>query len=189
MEKTNNPQKNGILDLVFISVFAAIICVSSFVTIPSTVPFTMQLFGVYCALACLGGRRGTLSIVVYILLGLIGLPVFSGFKGGAAVLFGTTGGYIIGFIAAGLIYWLITHFFGEKLPVQVIAMLISLAVCYAFGTIWFVLLYSKNIEKIGIMSALSMCVFPFIVPDVLKIALAVAVSKFVKGAKKSVIKE
>lgn len=167
------------LDMAYIAVFAVIIALSSWISIPMTVPFTMQTFGVFCALGLLGGKRGTISICIYVLLGLIGVPVFAGFASGAGVLFGTTGGYIIGFILSGLIFWLITHFFGKKTYVIVMAMLIGLIVCYAFGTAWFMMVYAKNTGAVGIATALGWCVLPFIIPDILKIALAIVITKTV----------
>ena len=93
------------LTLTYIALSAALIAICSWISIPTTVPFTLQTFGVFAALGTLGGRRGTLAILAYLLLGLVGLPVFSGFQGGPGVLLGTTGGYILGFLASALLYW------------------------------------------------------------------------------------
>ena len=159
---------------------AVIIAVCSWISIPTTVPFTLQTFGVFMAVGLLGGKKGTISVLVYILLGAVGVPVFAGFSGGIGVLFGTTGGYIVGFLLSGLVYWAMTAAFGEKLPIMIIAMVIGLLVCYAFGTAWFMIVYAKNTEPIGLMTALGWCVFPFIIPDCIKIALAVVLTKQLK---------
>ena len=98
-------------------------------------------------------------------------------SGGIGILFGTTGGYIIGFLFTGLLYWLITHFFGEKLPVMILALVLGLAVCYAFGTAWFMIVYTKNSGSVGLLAALGWCVFPFILPDCVKMALAILIGK------------
>jgi len=98
-------------------------------------------------------------------------------SGGIGILFGTTGGYIIGFLFTGLLYWLITHFFGEKLPVMILALVLGLAVCYAFGTAWFMIVYAKNSGSVGLLAALGWCVFPFILPDCVKMALAILIGK------------
>ena len=82
MEKAQKLKSFSLIDTALVGMMAAFICVCSLITIPGPVPFTMQLFGVYCALGFLGGRNGTLSVVIYILLGLVGLPVFAGFKSG-----------------------------------------------------------------------------------------------------------
>ena len=98
-------------------------------------------------------------------------------SGGIGILFGTTGGYIIGFLFTGLLYWLITHFFGEKLPVMILALVLGLAVCYTFGTAWFMIVYAKNSGSVGLLTALGWCVFPFILPDCVKMALAILIGK------------
>ena len=110
MTAKKNPAIRRSSLLVQIALFAAIIAVCSWIQIPMTVPFTMQTFAVFCALATLGGKGGTISVLIYIVLGAVGVPVFAGFTGGVGILFGTTGGYIIGFLFTGLLYWLITHF-------------------------------------------------------------------------------
>ena len=120
-------QHQKIVAMVQIALFAAIIAVCSWIQIPMTVPFTMQTFAVFCALATLGGKGGTISVLIYIVLGAVGVPVFAGFTGGVGILFGTTGGYIIGFLFTGLLYWLITHFLGDKLPVMILALVLGLA--------------------------------------------------------------
>ena len=119
-----------VVDLAYMAVCAALIAICSWISIPAAVPFTMQTFAVFCVLGLLGGKRGTISILVYILLGAVGLPVFAGFSGGIGILFGTTGGYIIGFIFVGLIYWAAEKLFGAKLPLRIAAMVLGLAVCF-----------------------------------------------------------
>lgn len=168
---------SSIRSLCQIALFAAIIAVCSQIQIPMTVPFTMQTFAVFSALAILGGKNGTISILIYIALGAVGIPVFAGFSGGIGVLFGTTGGYIIGFLFTALIYWLLTHFFGTKLPIMIAALALGLIVCYAFGTAWFMLVYTRKVEAIGLATALGWCVFPFILPDCVKLALAILIAK------------
>lgn len=167
-------------ELVFTALMAVIIAVCSWISIPTTVPFTLQTFGVFMAVGLLGGKKGTVSVLVYILLGAVGVPVFAGFSSGIGVLFGTTGGYIVGFLLSGLVYWAMTAAFGEKLPIMIIAMALGLLVCYAFGTAWFMIVYAKNTAPIGLMTALGWCVFPFIIPDCIKIALAIVLTKQLK---------
>ena len=115
----------------------ALIAVCTFLTIPGPVPFTMQTFAIFTVLGLLGGKRGTLAITCYLLMGTLGLPIFSGFRGGPAVLLGNTGGYLFGFLAVGLLYWLITHCFGKKFWVMATAMVVSCLVLYSLGTAWF----------------------------------------------------
>ena len=178
-EKTaaSGSQHRKIVAMVQIALFAAIIAICSWIQIPLTVPFTLQTFAVFCTLGILGGKNGTISVLLYIILGAVGVPVFAGFSGGVGVLLGTTGGYIIGFLFTALLYWAITHFFGNKLLVMILAMALGLVVCYAFGTAWFMLVYARTTGAVGLMTALGWCVFPFILPDCVKIALAILLAK------------
>ncbi len=166
-----------IYDMILVSLFAVFIAICSWITVPTVVPFTLQTFGVFCALGILGGKRGTLSIVVYLILGFIGLPVFSGFKTGAGTLLGATGGYVIGFVFIGIAYWLITKLFGNKPLVSAVAMSIGLILCYVFGTAWFVFVYAGN-GTLNFSKALTICVLPFLIPDVLKLVAATVIVKF-----------
>ena len=111
------------------------------------------------------------------LLGLAGLPVFAGFQGGAGTLLGVTGGYILGFGASALVYWLVTTRLGTALPVSILACVLGLVVCYAFGTAWFLVAYARASGPIGVTAALGMCVLPFVVPDLIKLALAALLSR------------
>ena len=97
--------KTKTYDLAYIAIFAVVMAVCSWISIPMTVPFTLQTFGVFMAVGVLGGKRGTLAVLVYILLGVVGVPVFAGFSGGIGVLLNTTGGYIVGFLFSALVMW------------------------------------------------------------------------------------
>lgn len=171
---------NKTYDIVYIGVFAVLIAICSWISIPLAVPVTLQTFGVFVTVSILGGRRGCLAILVYMLMGALGLPVFSGFSGGIGVIFGSTGGYILGFLASALVVWGIESRFGRKPAVQIASMVIGLAVCYTFGTIWFMAIYGRTAGAVGLMTVLGWCVAPFIIPDLVKIGLAFAVSKRVR---------
>lgn len=161
-------------DLVRIAVMSALTVVCSWITVHIpviSVPFTLQTFAVFFALEFIGGRNGTISFFVYILLGALGVPVFSGFNGGFGHLFGPTGGYLIGFVLSCLIYWAFEKRFGYKSAFHYVVLAASLIACYICGTVWFSL-YTNT----PFITSLSVCVVPFIVPDVLKIALAVLLS-------------
>lgn len=162
-------------DLTLIAAFTVLMAVCAWISIPVPAPFvqfTMQTFAIFAALMILGGKRGTYAVTAYLLLGAVGVPVFSGFRGGLGVLLGTTGGYILGFFFTALLYWLMVVRLGERLPVKVMACVLGLAVCYAFGTAWYLILYARTGNPMGLMTALGYCVFPFIVPDLIKLALA-----------------
>ena len=163
-------------DMAYIALMVVLIAVCSWISIPSVVPFTMQTFGVFCAVGLLGGFRGTVAVLLYILMGLAGLPVFSNFGGGVGVLMGPTGGYIVGFLFSALIYWLFEKLFGRGLPCRIVAMALGLIACYAFGTLWFVEVYSRAKGPISVAGALTMCVLPFVLPDAVKISLALLIT-------------
>lgn len=164
-------------DITLIGIFAAVMAICSWISIPASIPFTLQTFGVFLAVGLLGGRRGTLAVAVYLLLGTIGLPVFSGFTGGIGHLIGPTGGYIIGFILSALVMWLFEKYAGSSSAVLGISMTIGLLVCYLFGTVWFMTVYTKNTGEIGLMTALGWCVIPYIIPDAIKILAALALCR------------
>ena len=165
------------MDLAYTALFTVLLAVCAWITVPLTVPFTLQTFGVFAALGARGGRGGTYPVAAYLLLGLAGLPVFSGFRGGPGVLLGTTGGYILGFLASALLYWAVTARFGSRPGVMAAGMVLGLVVCYGFGTAWFLAAYARTTGPVGLWTALGMCVFPFIVPDLAKLALALALSR------------
>ena len=178
MEKT---EKHGnVLDIVYIGVFSALIAVCAWISIPTTIPFTLQTLGIFTAIGVLGGKRGTVSILVYIILGMIGLPVFAGFNGGIGVLFNATGGYIIGFLASSLLMWGIEAAFGRSRIILILSMIAGLILCYAFGTAWFMLVYSTSAGAIGLGYVLGNCVIPFIIPDLIKICVAVFLTSRIK---------
>lgn len=165
------------LDMAYIAMFAVIMAVCSWISIPTAVPFTLQTFGVFFAVGLLGGKRGTISILVYILLGLVGVPVFAGFTGGPGIVLGSTGGYIVGFLFSALFMWAMEYLLGKKTWVLAVSMVIGLFILYAFGTVWFMIVYAKTTGAIGVWSALTWCVFPYILPDMAKIVLALVLCK------------
>lgn len=164
-------------DLTAMALMAAVLTLCAWLALPlGPALFTLQTFGIFAALVLLGGRRGTLTILLYLFLGVVGLPVFSGFSAGAGVLLGPTGGYLLGFLALGLVYWGLTARLGQRLAVQVLALLLGLAACYGFGTAWFLLVYTGG-GGATLRSALTLCVVPYVLPDLLKLALALLVAR------------
>ena len=165
------------IDLSYMALGAVLIAVCSWISIPTTVPFTMQTFAVFFVLSALGGKRGTFAIIVYVLLGAVGGPGFAQFTSGIGILLGNTGGYIVGFIFMGLIYWMVVHFLGKKPWVKILAMVIGLAVCYTFGTAWFMIVYAQANGAVGLAMVLAWCVIPFIIPDLIKLGLALTLAR------------
>lgn len=177
MNNTKEMKKLKTVDLVYMALGAVLITICSWISIPTTVPFTMQTFAVFFVLSALGGKRGTISIIVYVLLGAAGVPVFARFNSGIGILLGSTGGYIVGFIFMGLVYWLIVRLFGNKLRTEILAMLIGIVVLYSFGTVWYMAVYTQTNGAIGLSMVLAWCVIPFIIPDLIKLGLALSLAK------------
>lgn len=160
--------------LVLCGVCAAIICALAPLSIPlaGLVPITLATFAVMLTGILLGGRYGAMSVLIYLLLGAVGVPVFSGYSSGVGVLFGPTGGYLIGYIPLVFLTGALYERFGKKhtgfkkYAVMVAAMIAGTAVLYAFGTAWYCI-----VTGTGVIAALSMCVLPFLVGDAAKIAV------------------
>lgn len=180
----NNATKSK--DTVFIALFAVLIAVCSWISIPTAIPFTMQTFGIFFAFNFLGGKKGTLCVCIYLLLGLIGIPVYANGTSGIGILLGTTGGYMIGWIFSGLVIWLLETLIGRKLWAQSLCQFAGLLVCYIIGTAWFMVIYAQKTGTIGLWSALCMCVFPFIIPDLLKIGLGLYLTHRLKKVVKTI---
>ncbi|MGN0533539.1 MAG: biotin transporter BioY [Eubacterium sp.] len=179
------PSNSKIKDIVFIGISAALIAVCSWISIPlPTVPITLQTMGVCLIAGLLGLKKGTLATVIYIALGAIGVPVFSGFTGGVGIILGQTGGYIIGFIFTALIVGFASDKFKGRLLPLILSMIIGILVCYAFGTAWFAVVYAKSNQPAPLLTILGWCVFPFLLPDAVKVAVAAVLAnrlkKFVK---------
>lgn len=161
--------------MALIGLMAAVICILgpwSLTIAVSPVPISLCTLAIYFVISVLGMKLGTISVVIYILLGLVGLPVFSGFSGGAGKLFGPTGGYIIGYIFMALISgffidkWSGRNGFANKL-IAFVGMLLGTAICYLFGTVW--LAYQLTLD---FPAALAMGVLPYIPFDLIKIIIA-----------------
>ena len=164
-------------DLVYVALFAVLIAICAWISVPTTVPFTLQTFGIFLTVGLLGGKRGSMAVLVYILLGAAGIPVFSGFTGGIGRLLGSTGGYMVGFLASALVMWALEKVRGRKPWALAIQMVLGLIVCYAIGTVWFMVVYSGTSGAVGLMTVLGWCVIPFIIPDLIKIAMALVLTK------------
>ncbi len=178
-EKT---QKSRTFDAVIIALMAAVIAVCSWISIPvGTVPVTLQTFAVAVCASLLGIKKGTLAVLVYILLGVVGLPVFSLFTGGVGAITGATGGYIIGFVFLSLAGGFFCDKFKNSLLLNFIGMVIGLLLCYTAGTLWYVFVYLQNTGDMGIGAVFATCVLPYIIPDLVKTGLACWIAKAVKS--------
>lgn len=165
------------LNIVYIALFTALLAICSWMTIPFTVPITLQTFAVLTTVGLLGTRRGTLCVLVYLALGACGVPVFSGFRGGIGALLGNTGGYLIGFIFTALLSGFLIKRSGDSSIRITLSMSAGVILCYIFGTLWYYLVYTRDTGAIGIFTILSYCVFPFLLPDAAKIILSAFIIK------------
>ena len=174
MEQKN--VRTNIREMSLIAVMAAVICVLGPLSVPiGVIPISFTNLAVYLAIYVLGCKPGTLSYVVYLLIGLVGVPVFSGFTGGIGKLFGPTGGYLIGFLFMAVICgWFIDRF-DCKLALSFFGMVLGTIVCYIFGTAW--LAYQAGMT---FYAALAAGVLPFLVGDLVKMAIAVIVGPQVR---------
>ena len=166
------------LSLTRMALAAALLAICSWISIPAAVPFTLQTFAVFLILLTLPAWEGTMAILVYLLMGAVGLPVFSGFKGGISALIGPTGGYLTGFLLTGLTALLFEKLRKTTLPWRIGALCLGLLICYTAGTIWFVCTYTSGAMTFG--KALSLCVLPFLLPDAAKLALAAWISERIR---------
>lgn len=178
MEKTANQgvtRKNALStkQMALIGVMTAVTCILGPIAIPlpiSPVPISFTNLAIYLTVYVLGMKAGTISYLVYLLVGFAGLPVFSGFTGGVGKLAGPTGGYMVGFIFMAVIAgWAIDHFQG-KCMFHVLGMVIGTMVCYVFGTIWL-----AGQLGISFTAGLGVGVIPYLPGDTAKIILAVLV--------------
>lgn len=163
--------------IIYIGMFVALMAICSWICIPTAVPVTLQTFAVFAAIAILGMKNSVTAIIVYIVLGIAGVPVFAGFRGGIGALFSPTGGYVIGFVGMAIVSGALINKFGKKQGVMFFSMAAGLLVCYVFGTVWILMLYADGIYGAGIVAVLTYCVFPFVITDIVKIILAIILDK------------
>ena len=164
-------------DLTGAAIGVVLIALCSWIAVPTAVPFTLQTFAVCLIAALLGLRRGLWSVGCYILLGAVGVPVFSGFRGGFGVLLGSTGGYIAGFLFTALVIGLALRNREATLPRLLVSMSLGVLLCYAFGTAWFMAVYARGTGPLSLGTALSWCVLPYLIPDAVKITMAALLAR------------
>ncbi len=183
---TDKTQKNKTYNIVLIAVSAALITICSWISITiGPVPFTLQTMAIFAVLMTIGGARGSVAVIIYLLLGLVGVPVFAGFKGGPASFLGPTGGFLVGFAVASLVWILLEKLLRDKMSSSavkrilygVINAVICEVVMYTIGVIWFMVVYGQQTGPVGLGATLTMCVVPFIIPDIVKIAVAIVIGE------------
>ncbi len=170
----------SIMQMTLIGVMTAVTCILAPLVIPlpiSPVPISFTNLAVYISLYVLGMKAGTISYLVYLLIGLVGVPVFSGFTGGPAKMAGPTGGYLVGFLFMALIAGYFIDRFSRNYVLQVLGMILGTAVCYLFGTVWLCIQMKLSFPA-GLMAG----VVPYLPGDAAKIVLAALVGPVLKRA-------
>jgi biotin transport system substrate-specific component len=161
-------KKSSVYHMAITGVMAAVICILGPLSIPiGVVPISFTNLAIYFALYTLGMKKGTISYIIYMLIGFVGIPVFSNFTGGPSKILGPTGGYIVGFIFMALIAGFFIDKFFDKWYLCFAGMILGTAVCYVFGTVW--LAYQANMS---VIAALAAGVIPFVPGDLAKILIA-----------------
>ncbi len=166
-------------------ILAAMICVLSPFSIPAgTIPVSLATFAIYITACTVKTKISVSAVIIYILLGAMGLPVFSSFQGGFHILTGVTGGYIIGYIPCTIIIGLLVNRFEDKKFIYAVSLVLGTVACYAIGTLWYMIQTNSNF-----VSAISVCILPFIIGDIIKISAASALGfvlrKRIAGYKKT----
>lgn len=170
--------KSTTYQLALIAIMTAVTCILGPLSIPlpfSPVPISFTNLAIYLTLFILGQKKGTISYLIYLLVGFVGMPVFSGFSSGPGKLLGPTGGYLIGFILMALIGGFFIEYFPGNIPMYVLGLVLATIVAYILGTVW--LSYEANLTFI---QALMLGVIPYLLGDGIKIAIAVIIGPTVK---------
>lgn len=171
-------KKWSVYQITFMALMAAVTCILGPLSLPiGPVPVSLTNLVVYFTVYVLGTKDGTISYCLYLLLGAVGLPVFSGYAGGLGKLAGPTGGYLVGFIAMALIGGMVMEKSHRKIVPTMAGWVAATAVDYLLGTIWFV-----YVAHYTVMQALAVCVFPFIIGDCIKIVLGTLLGREVRKA-------
>ncbi|MBQ5590854.1 MAG: biotin transporter BioY [Clostridia bacterium] len=174
----------GVKDLVLIALFAAICCVCGMITVPiGAVPITLATLGVMVSTMILGEKRAIISVILYIAIGLVGVPVFSSFQGGFGVIAGPTGGFIYSYIVMVPLVGIASKCLNKTLSSGMFTMigcLAALFVCYFLGLVHFMIVMSVKGESVGLFEALCVCVFPFIPFDIVKSIIAIVIAPRIK---------
>ena len=178
-QTTSLTQNSRTRQITLIGLMTAITCILAPLSIPlpfSPVPISLTNLVIFISVFILGMKDATISFLIYLLLGTVGLPVFSSFRAGLSVLAGPTGGYLIGFIPMAIIAGLVIDRYINKRIVCLLGMIAGTAVCYLFGTAW--LAYQANM---GFQAALMAGVIPFIAGDLIKMVLAMLIGPQIRS--------
>ena len=162
-----------------IAFFTTLLVISSWFTIPFVIPFTLQTLVIFIFIQVLDLKKSVAILLIYFLLGIIGIPVFNSFQSGLGVFIGPTGGFLIGFIPMIIVSKLLTLNKSNKTSKSknlstFISLFIGLVCCYVISVLWYILIYDTSTN---VLSALSILVLPFIIPDIIKIIISMMIVK------------
>lgn len=175
-----NYKRSNSYDMTEIAMFVVILILCSWISIPTVIPFTLQTFAIFLAICILGGKKTTIIVFVYLLMGCIGIPVFSGFCGGIGCLVGNTGGFLIGFLFSTVAIWGIERLTEIRPWIQWLQMITCICICYLFGVLWYLHIIQIRLSLQAIIPIVSVYVVPYIIPDIVKMCVAYIVSKRLK---------
>lgn len=177
-------RRSTVQNMIFISLFATLMCIGAWLHFPSAVPATMQTFVVFVALGLMGSRNTFIMLVIYVLLGALGLPVFSGFTSGFGALTGPTAGFIWGFLLGVPVFYIFERYFSRKKFLIIIGYILYILIHYIPGALWYCYFNLGTLSVEGIISSSLVTVVPFIIPDAVKLFIAMIVVKKIKRIKK-----
>lgn len=173
---TQATEKMSAYQLTITALMAAVMCMLGPLVVPiGPIPISLTNFAICITAYLLGTKMATISCVVYLTLGIIGLPVFSGGEGGIGKLMGPTGGFLLGFVFLALISGIFVERFAGKRILHIVGMCLGMLVAYLLGSAWFSIQSGMNLPE-----TLAMCVFPFLLGDAMKLAVAAAIGPVIR---------
>lgn len=169
--------------MTMIALMTALICILGPLTVPiGPVPVTFSVMMIVLSAYLLGAKAGTLSVLIYLLAGAAGLPVFSGFTGGIQKLLGPTGGYLIGFLFLSFCVGIGVDCFPKNLPMQIFLSVIGYAVVYSFGSVWLSVVLHMTLSQ-----AFAVGVLPFVGLDIAKYIVTLLLGRAIRVRLKTAV--
>lgn len=168
------------MDIAFIGVFTALLAICSWINIPLIIPISLQTFAVALISLYLNRKQSMFVYFVYFILGIFGVPVFAGFKSGFSVIMGPTGGYLLGFILMTVLSDTMLGLKEKTNKWKFTSLMAGLVLCYFCAVLWYKMVYFKENTATTWLGAISVCVLPYIIPDIAKLWLAIFVDKKLK---------
>lgn len=173
-----NKSKQTVRSMIFTALFATLMCIGAWIHFPSPVPASMQTFVVFCALGLTGSKKTFIMLVLYIMMGSVGLPVFSGFTGGIGALTGPTAGFIWGFLLGVPVFYIFEKRYTDKRII--IGYILYILLHYIPGALWYCRFTSPSLSLSALVASALVTVAPFIIPDAVKLMLALITVKRLK---------